>query len=758
VNPLPFGKTRIHNSVFSLCVFAFLAVFGQGATYYVSTTGSDSNPGTQSAPFRHVSHGASVAHAGDTVIVMNGTYDNEGQVADSSGGGSVVTVSNAGSSGNPITIMAQNRGAAVLNAASTSESSLGCYGAWSYFDLSHTAYVVIQGFVIENACVNAFHINATAHDITLRWNEIRNIGNWNNPASTLSPSGTYLNSSEYNITFDGNIFHDIGGGSNVNQQHAIYSASSNLTIVNNIFYNQTHGWDIQTAGGRNIYIANNTFAFPNPSRSGHIILWDDGVTNGLSNVVIANNIFYQPLSYAIVAELDGGGSISGCSMQNNLTTVGTLFDNGSTFSGGGVSCSQSSNLTSTDPKFMSISGTYDFHVQAGSPAIDSAMADPYTEIDLDDIARPVNSIYDRGAYEYHTASSGSSGSGTSSGSSGSGSSGSGSSGSGSAGPASIFLAANPSTASITAGGSLAIKGAATVTGSAAPAFSVSGLPSGVSGSFSPASCSGSCTTTLTLTASNNASAAQATLTVTATSTGATSGSAWIALTVNAAVISNSPSPTGDYTTGLVGEWKLLGNLTDPVHGDNGAAHGNAVFSASPSLFNGNNTPALLLDGKSGYVSIGDESAIELTKQLTVAFWARSVPSVVSSDTDPRLVAKVYDWDIKLNGGLYPQFSAAGAYAMANYAVPLYTWTHIVFTFSGGTVKAYINGQQVSFSGNTFSSRITLPSNAYGIYLGADSGLTYFYPGSLSDVRIYSRALAAGDVSALYAAGSSAILH
>ena len=109
---------------------ASLAGLAQGATYYVSTGGSDSNPGTQSAPFRHVSKGAKTAHAGDTVIVMNGTYDNEGKVADSNAT-SVVYMSNSGSSGAPITIMAQNRGGAILNLASVA-SSVGLADRFAY--------------------------------------------------------------------------------------------------------------------------------------------------------------------------------------------------------------------------------------------------------------------------------------------------------------------------------------------------------------------------------------------------------------------------------------------------------------------------------------------------------------------------------------------------------------------------------------------------------------------------------------------------
>src|SRR5881628_2155607 len=73
------------------------------ATYYVATNGSDSNSGTQSAPFRHLSKGAAAAQQpGDTVIVMDGAYDNEGQVYPNY----VVTLYYSGTSENPITFKA----------------------------------------------------------------------------------------------------------------------------------------------------------------------------------------------------------------------------------------------------------------------------------------------------------------------------------------------------------------------------------------------------------------------------------------------------------------------------------------------------------------------------------------------------------------------------------------------------------------------------------------------------------------------------
>lgn len=43
-------------------------------TYYVATTGSDNNPGTQAAPFRTLSRGVTVLQPGDTLRVGPGTY------------------------------------------------------------------------------------------------------------------------------------------------------------------------------------------------------------------------------------------------------------------------------------------------------------------------------------------------------------------------------------------------------------------------------------------------------------------------------------------------------------------------------------------------------------------------------------------------------------------------------------------------------------------------------------------------------------
>src|SRR6266516_1751911 len=44
-------------------------------TYFVSTSGIDSNPGSQSSPFLTVRHGISILQPGDTLFIRGGTYN-----------------------------------------------------------------------------------------------------------------------------------------------------------------------------------------------------------------------------------------------------------------------------------------------------------------------------------------------------------------------------------------------------------------------------------------------------------------------------------------------------------------------------------------------------------------------------------------------------------------------------------------------------------------------------------------------------------
>jgi hypothetical protein len=77
------------------------------AQYYVSTSGSDSNPGTQSQPWKTIQKAANTANAGDTIFVMAGTYNE------------AVIIQRAGTSSNPITLTNFNNQVVTINGGSS---------------------------------------------------------------------------------------------------------------------------------------------------------------------------------------------------------------------------------------------------------------------------------------------------------------------------------------------------------------------------------------------------------------------------------------------------------------------------------------------------------------------------------------------------------------------------------------------------------------------------------------------------------------
>lgn len=594
-------RFRIPNP--SLLGFSFLFLLLpfalQATTYYVATTGNDGNPGTQASPFQHVSKGVAQAVAGDVVVVADGTYDNEGAVEPNN----VVNLKNSGTASQPITIMAEHRGAAILDGGLTSTSS--CNGAYSYFNLGNAAYIVIQGFQIQHTCDDAIHDNDSAHNIVIRQNEMHHIANI--PITdTIGRVATGCPTTAHDIVIDGNTIHNIGRsntGFTNSLDHGLYVSCSNLTISNNVFYNQVDGWDIQLANGaNNVLVVYNTFASHNPGQNGQIMVW-----NAHSGLTIRDNIFYNPPGEAVTNYTP---SVSNCSIDTNLIsgTAGVYTASG---------CSTSGNLMNVDPDFVNAQAD-DFQLQPNSPAIDKGVVIPSVTIDITGTFRPQGSAPDLGAYE---------------------------------------------------------------------------------------SASGSVAT----------------------------------------VPSSTPAPPVPAATGLAADWGFTeGQGTTVADLSNNQNTGTIV--GTPNWVSGTYGTALSLNGVNNYVDVAESASLEQSKELTVSFW------ILASQTsgDPRIVSKSYSWDVKLNGqSRYPQFSAAGKYAMLQHSLPVGTWQHVVFTFSSGSVKGYVNGVSQPFAQNTFAGNEILPAMPYGLRIGADAEKANLAKGFIRDVRLYDSVLTAAEIQALY---------
>jgi hypothetical protein len=173
-----------------------------------------------------------------------------------------------------------------------------------------------------------------------------------------------------------------------------------------------------------------------------------------------------------------------------------------------------------------------------------------------------------------------------------------------------------------------------------------------------------------------------------------------------------------------------------------------------------NSSCLDLDGTNQAVRVADNTALDITDNLTVSVWARNSNSSLSVEN--QLVGK---WDSSANkrewlmgviiGDLLQiaigsDSGATGNVWRSNSALTgLNTNNLFTFTFSGGVLKVYLNGVAILGSMVIGSLPATLVNNTadltVGARLGSDS-ITVPWDGQIFDARIY-----AGDSTVLTAA-------
>jgi hypothetical protein len=339
---------------------------GAGVCYHVAITGNDGNPGTAAQPFRTIQHAADIVNAGDGVLVEDGVY---------TGGSTVVYINRNGTAANRIVFRAANRWGAVID-GNTNASTTGI--------AIPGGFVWVEGFEVRNTSRYGIDTDV-GHDQVVIGNHVHDIGH-----ICTGTTGGIVGIDAYasGLVIAGNVIHDVGrlgpgeggctdGGGNNNWQnhdHGIYNGiGTNVLIVNNVFYNLTHGWAIQRYDGQGavvhgLFILNNTFIGANPNRDGQVI-----IATETTNLVIANNIFYHPATAGVLFE----GAGSGTTLTGNLSTAGLQT--------GGSGLVTSSNVVG-DPLFVNAAGG-DFHLTASSPARGAGVARWCPSTDYDGVAR-----------------------------------------------------------------------------------------------------------------------------------------------------------------------------------------------------------------------------------------------------------------------------------------------------------------------------------------------------------------------------------
>jgi hypothetical protein len=310
--------------------------------YYVATTGSDANPGTQAAPLLTISHADSLATAGNTIHVAPGTY----QVSAPSPARAGIQTSKSGTANARIRFVSDVKWGAKIVFSGTGI-------AW----ISNGAYVDIEGFDISGT--GRIGILAKGGNEIITKNFVHDLavsggcnGRGGAGIDVWGPGGAVV---------DSNVVRNIGyqwiAGRTCNTVQGIYVASQNNRISNNVIsgvasvgINSWHGATAST-------IVNNTIF---NSKMGIVIgQGDSGATAvGTRNNYVANNIVYGN-GYGI-SEM---GKVGG----NNRYVDNLVYSNGSNWSVKG----DVSGTISVDPLFVNYqpNGAGDYRLQRGSPAV-----------------------------------------------------------------------------------------------------------------------------------------------------------------------------------------------------------------------------------------------------------------------------------------------------------------------------------------------------------------------------------------------------
>jgi hypothetical protein len=226
-----------------------------GRVFYVSPNGSDSSPGTLTAPWRTIGTAALKLAEGDTAIVLAGIYEEDS-----------IRFANSGTPGSPITIRAQHKWGAILSSTS------GCNPAFNIY----TSYITLEDIRIAVSPRNpACATSPTSANASVRaWGDLATVGNPTTGVVGFTARGLLIDAGR-DVGIKINQDYSLVENCEIHNSLETFNDFGNV-LRNNVLYGvDAWGSTITTKGGtRDVQVYNNVIHLTSPVR------WIDGLLLG----------------------------------------------------------------------------------------------------------------------------------------------------------------------------------------------------------------------------------------------------------------------------------------------------------------------------------------------------------------------------------------------------------------------------------------------------------------------------------------------
>ncbi|MGQ0548286.1 MAG: NosD domain-containing protein [Armatimonadota bacterium] len=343
-----------------------------GSTYFVTTSGNDANTCTQANPCRQIRRALTLVRSGDVINVADGSYM-----------GFTVQSLN-GASGRPITIVAPGRNAVATPTTDRSDNRDNIL-------ISQSSFIVIDGLRSSNGPRAGLRVDRS-NSVTVRNGVFGNNATWgmftnhsddllleaNEAHGSVGEHGIYVSNSGDRPVVRGNLVRDnaaAGIHMNADLSQGGDGLITGAVVENNVVYNngRTGGAAINMDGVQNSVVRNNILYNRNAARGGLSFNTATDVTNTDSS----HNIFGGA---AFITPDDGA-------TRHTLAQWQAMGHEGN-------------SLDASDLNALFVNPGVDYHLRAGSPAIDRGLRLTDVTTDFEGHTRPRGASSDIGADEF----------------------------------------------------------------------------------------------------------------------------------------------------------------------------------------------------------------------------------------------------------------------------------------------------------------------------------------------------------------------